>query len=521
MRRFASILGVSLSLSRSLPLLLPLVLTLALALAPAERAHAFLIVDDFEVGTVNLIASDDTLDALAAVNGGWHSAAPSRLFRLMPSQSGGGVLSARVTPGTTWNDYLRIETETGQGAVSIEWDWLGSRDLTEFGVCDSVQILFTQVSGGGCIVSVTTRRNSLEATRSDTVFAAGECRIKFPYADYVEPSGAHAMRVKFEFLDADAGASIRVADIRTLGSGRITPKFVGEWTLVTSSPLPSAPCTFLARDPLANPLYRTGIGFYDIQTGGPTPVINGVWDDWQIFDGEFCEIVMSTVPKGGYLYDWSGTYEFFIDVTATELTVPELAYPPDPIIGPRSIGVPLAITLRDAMGAPLGQSSVMLAFDILGTQPAQFGGATTIPVMGIGGAITGLRVQFELIPDGVILDSQPVFQIAWQSDYAGDAATGVDAVAPPAAPRGNLVAMPSVTRGATEFRAAQPFANDAVLRLHDASGRLIRELLPAAGAAAIRWDGTEPSGGRVAAGTYFARRSDRPGDRAARVVLMR
>lgn len=504
-----------------IPLATAILPALTLTLAPTERAHAFLIIDDFEVGSVNLTAGNDTLEATVAVNGGWHCASPSRLFRLMPSEGGGGALSARVTPGATWNDYLRIDSETGEGAVSIEWDWNGARDFTEGGKSDTLQMLFTQVPSGGCEVEVTFFSNAFNAPAVDTVFAAGEFRIQFPTRSLAEPENVDRMTVKLSFVDADAGASIRVADIRTIARGAITPKFIGEWTLVTSSPLPSAPCTFLARDPLANPLYRTEIGFYDIQTGGPTPVINGVWDDWQIFDGEFCEIPMSTVPKGGYLYDWGGTYEFFIDVTETELTVPELGYPPDPIIGPRSIGVPLAITMRDAMGVPTGESSVMLAFDILGTQPAHFGGATTIPVMGSGAAITGLRVQFELIPDDVILDSQPVFQIAWQSDYAANTATGVGGVAPPAAPGASLVAMPSVTRGVTEFRAAQPFAADAVVRLHDASGRLVRELRPAAGAAAIEWDGRAASVGRAAAGTYFAIRSDRPRQPAAKVTLVR
>jgi hypothetical protein len=83
---------------------------------------------------------------------------------------------------------------------------------------------------------------------------------------------------------------------------------------------------------------------------------------------------------------------------------------------------------------------------------------------------------------------------------------------------------PSLTRGEVTFRVMLPVGGVARAAIYDVSGRLVRSLLTgevAAGPNALRWDGCDAMGGRVAPGVYFLRASAPVGDAARRIVIVK
>jgi hypothetical protein len=79
-----------------------------------------------------------------------------------------------------------------------------------------------------------------------------------------------------------------------------------------------------------------------------------------------------------------------------------------------------------------------------------------------------------------------------------------------------LAAQPSVFQGSVRFSIEPPGLRPVVLRIYDASGRMIRTLR--AGMSAT-WDGSTESGGRAAPGVYYARLCPSGDSRPVRLVL--
>jgi len=494
---------------------------LAMALATAHDTAAFVIVDDFETGPANLTATNFAVDTTLPNAGGAHAVSSNRRFRLLPSAGAGGSLTATVTPWSLPDDVLTVRSTSGFGSVSIEWNWVTPRDLTEGGAVDSLQFLFAQLPATGGKIDVLIGDANEFTPIEATVAEPGIFKIRIADWPLVDVTAATRIALKLSFLYGEDDATYKLADIRTIGAGAATPRFVGEWTLLSSSPLPSAPCVFRSELPSGNPLYRTEVGFFDIQTGTWPPALDGTWGDRAHFDGEMCAIPLSTEPGGAASFDWVGVYEFFVDLTPAGAPSVEIAFPPDPIRGVRSVGVPLMIATRDAVGAPIGASNAMLFFDVAGSQPVVFNDAYVVPVVARGAAITGLRVVIDVALEEFVEEAEPVFEISWRSDYTAANPTGVESVTPAAASRASLVAAPSLTRGSTEIRAALPFAPGDVVRVHDIAGRLVRELRPGASAASVVWDGRDEGGRNAPAGMYFARHIGRASAGAARIVVVR
>jgi hypothetical protein len=82
-------------------------------------------------------------------------------------------------------------------------------------------------------------------------------------------------------------------------------------------------------------------------------------------------------------------------------------------------------------------------------------------------------------------------------------------------------ARPNLTRGPARFHFGRTLPAGGTVTLFDASGRAVRVLAVAPGAASVAWDGKDAGGGMVAAGIYFARLAHEGGRAGTRLVVAR
>jgi hypothetical protein len=82
-------------------------------------------------------------------------------------------------------------------------------------------------------------------------------------------------------------------------------------------------------------------------------------------------------------------------------------------------------------------------------------------------------------------------------------------------------ARPNLTRGPARFHFGRALPAGGTVALFDATGRRVRVLAVAPGAASVAWDGTDAGGEVVAAGTYFARLLYEGGSARTRIVVTR
>lgn len=507
-------------------------IALSLLMAPGT-APAFTIIDDFETGPVSLGITGDTVDVIVPVGpaGGGHVVTPDRHFTLSPHGTFGGTLVVFTSGSNPYDDYLFARSSNGYGNIRLEWDWAGTKDITEGGSADTLALTFGDVpaSGGQLLLSIADGVSAVGAT--PLIPSAGT--YKFPlsfWGNTIDLTQATSLSIEFVYNGLGDDALYTLSDIRTIGTGYITPNFLGEWTLVETNPLPSAPCVFATLDAIGNPVYKTEIGWQDIQVNGTLPALHGVWSTTPLGEGESCAITMTTDFDGGYIYEWFGYYEMFVDITSAGSMNAEIVFPPDPVDpgeNSRTIGLPVHVMTYDGMGTPTGDSHILMTIDLMDGQPAELANPNVIPVYSKNQqTLTGFRVGFEMYTQDIILDSIPVIQVLWQSDWkeiavSTSVAEGDAAVMPLFA---GLVAAPSITRGATELRAARAFSPGDVIRVFDIRGRLVRELNAAAGMTTVVWDGRRSSGANAAPGVYFAHQTF-PGEArppgAARIVKVR
>ncbi len=82
-------------------------------------------------------------------------------------------------------------------------------------------------------------------------------------------------------------------------------------------------------------------------------------------------------------------------------------------------------------------------------------------------------------------------------------------------------ARPNLTRGPARFHFGTVLRAGGTVTLFDATGRMVRVLAVAPGAASVAWDGTNAGGEIVAAGTYFARLVHEGGSARTRLIVAR
>jgi hypothetical protein len=87
-----------------------------------------------------------------------------------------------------------------------------------------------------------------------------------------------------------------------------------------------------------------------------------------------------------------------------------------------------------------------------------------------------------------------------------------------------LASLPNPTSGATTLSFTIGRAGEVSLGVYDASGRLVRDLLSgprSPGRYAVRWDGKDASGARVAIGVYFFKLSTQERTQSGKIVVLR
>ena len=504
----------------------PVRFTILLALAVPISASAFTVVDDFDVAPYYVV-DDEPLDVVVPVGGvgAGHVISSTRHFTLTPSSIHGGLL--RVGIGSGGSQEMQLWSETGYGEIEIEWDWGFPGDLTEGGAVSEIGLDFTIVPTEGMNVVITFQDGNGLHGIGRTI--SSDILYTFPLSDWttIDMTQVTGLSLKFQFSGQDSPAIIELNDVRTIGEGAVTPNFLGIWTLVESDPLPSSPCIFRTLDEIGNPIYETEIGWQDIQVVGAIPALHGVWSDRPLGNGETCGITMTTDPDGGYIYDWYGTYELFVNIVEVPGVDAAIAFPPDPIKpqdGMMSLALPFQVATNDGGGELTGESNVLLTITLSENQPAEFMNPVIVPVSSRGLPVTGFHLFFDLVLHENILDSEPIFDFGWSSDWQAGLPTGVDEFTSEGAlhaAKAGLMARPSVTHGATELRAERPFASNEVVQVFDVAGRLLRELHASSGTESLIWDGRDASGSRPAPGVYFARRQADPAGRPARIVTVR
>ncbi|NNE07178.1 MAG: hypothetical protein HKN20_01320 [Gemmatimonadetes bacterium] len=510
--------------------------SLVALLTTALPARAFTIIDDFEHGPASVVAVDDTVLATVPVSssGGGHVITSERKFKLAPHGTQGGILAASVSAPHSYDDYLLAQSSNGLGTVQVEWDWAGTKDLTQGGGVDTLQLDFSAVPAvvGGFVFIAFSDSNTSQAQIPHFPTAG---TYKFPFSNWNAIDFTQATRCYLIFtFNGSSGESENyvLQDIRTIGQERIIPNFLGSFGLVETNPLPSPPYTFRTVHPAGPSLYKTEVGWQDIQTGAAIPALHGAWDASPLGSGESCAITMTTDVDGGYIYDWHGLYEFYVNFVGVSGRTVEIAYPPDPIapsMGMTSIALPIHVLTYDAKGVQDGDSRILMTIDLMDGQLVDMGNPFVTPVFSKNATtLTGFRVSFEFYPLDVIQDSGPVLQVTWSSDWetidvttdvtAGSAEAGANGTRPPV--NGPLFATPSVTRASTEIRALRPFETNETVHVYDVRGRLVRALLAAPGTSVIPWDGRDARGAQTSPGVYFARRTA-DDTAAARIVKIR
>jgi hypothetical protein len=132
------------------------------------------------------------------------------------------------------------------------------------------------------------------------------------------------------------------------------------------------------------------------------------------------------------------------------------------------------------------------------TRPEVVGGLDT-PAYCVGAEIVGRRLFLADQSGGLLVaPAQCVPKLVVEPGPA----------APPRPDRGGLAAFPNPMRETTRWVVSTPEGTDAHLRIVDAGGRLVRDLLlehrGGLPHAEVRWDRRDQQGRRIAGGVYFA-----------------
>ncbi len=122
----------------------------------------------------------------------------------------------------------------------------------------------------------------------------------------------------------------------------------------------------------------------------------------------------------------------------------------------------------------------------------------------------------------VITTAGELFENNGQGDwFSAGFPPSVSGLAESARPSIDLLTTPNPSEGEARLDFTLPEAGRVSVRLFDASGRLVRELLEGdlpAGAASLRWDGRDDRGDLLPAGVYFSRVELAGGNIAGRIV---
>lgn len=484
----------------------------------APPAAALDPLDDFEIGSFSFQSSSDYEVHEVILNpASPHAMWWKREITLEPEDA---LVRASLVPGSALDDAMVVRVE-GDGRCRVGYDWGFPVDLTFGGTVDRIEMeIHAGVPGAEVYAGITDVDSGSFGTQ--WLGSTNPQILSWEFSSWVGgPTDiTQATGIVFLFSAPPTAGDYVVADIRFHSTGSYGVSFVGDFVATQVPPIPSPPLRFRSIDPTGHPIYRADVAIQDAYAGF-VPTLNARWQDTPGLGGEIA----------GMQFFW-GSPDLSYQSTALEISVelasangwtPEILFPPDPIHGDTDLGFLLAfpVLIREPSGVPVGVSHARLLFDVGAGQPLKFQGVQVAP----GGAAVGgpnkFTVAFSLAATGNVNEGAPLLDATWLADWdPAPASTGVTAAPSEGSASLTLFAWPSVTRGATDFRANAPLRASSTISIHDVTGRFVRSLAWPAGTPSVRWDGTSAAGTPVTAGVYFARLAAIRGA-PARVVQVR
>ncbi len=485
---------------------------LLVALLAPGLALAMSPVDDFERGLFAVSAFNYQEHVIDIPGSNGHAMHVNRKVILESSGDYVLVSNTNVTPFT---DRALTVFPSGSATVRLHWDWALTRDLTVLGTVDRVEMVVNGPAGGKVTAIMT---DDWGGEGEDRTTSGGTEVLTFYLSDWsaVDPTDAESFG--FRFNPQGGTEAFYVSEVRFRRSGSLNVDFVGNFVATQVPPIPSSPLRFSVYDEVSNPLYQTDMVIRDASASFPVEMTA----NWQTQWG-------AAGDQGAVEFRWDENgvfsdlfFEMSVDFASFGDLIPEI-YPPDPFLDdPTSFALGFPVCLRDDGEALVGESNTMLTFDVDATQGAEFAGVTVTPRAGApGGSVTGFDLCFYYLGTTGVEVYEPLFHARWVSDWQLAASLSGQEVDPVAPPTARLLAVPSVTRGATEIRYGEPFGDGVRLWVHDVTGRRVRSLDPLPGRYSTPWDGLSAGGQALPSGVYFVRLQDAERSANTRVTLVR
>ena len=474
-------------------------------------ALATIPVDDFERGLFAVSSFNYQEHVIEIPGSNGHAMHVNRQIILESSGDYVLVSNTNVTPFT---DRALTVFPNGSATVRLHWDWPLTRDLTVLGTVDRVEMVVNGPAGGKVTAIMT---DDWGGEGEDRTTSGGTEVLTFYLSDWsvVDPTDAESFG--FRFNPQGGSEAFYVSEVRFRRSGSLDVDFVGNFVATQVPPIPSSPLRFSVYDAVSNPLYQADVVIRNATADGTAPV-NATWQEQPGAAGD----------QGRVEFRWDETgvfsdtfFELSVDFASIGDLTPEI-YPPDPILDdPTSFGLVFPVCLRKPGGTLVGESHTLVTFDVDPSQGAEFPDLTITPrVSAPGGGVTGFDIDFHFVGTGGVEVYEPLFHMTWVSDWqVGAPLSGPDGD-PVATPTPRLLALPNVTRGATEIRFSEPFTEGARLFVHDVTGRRVRTLSPRPGRYSAMWDGLGKGGESLASGVYFLRLQDAEQSARTRVTLL-
>lgn len=501
--------------ARRLAALFPLAIATLATVTLAAPAAALVPIDDFEVGGFFMQGTTSMFQSVAIPSYESHAIWSERSVWLTP---GGSESSAWLFDGTALDDRIHYSS-SGGGDLRIDYNWGFPMDLTYRGTVEAFVVDLHEIIEGGWIQVAVFDGSTVGASSAFAVVAGV---VSFPLADFTDVDLTEARSFSISFGTGGNEGVFEIAEIRFWRANSSVVDYSGLWVAVQTPPIPTPPLSFRAIGEPRALLYIADVAIEDARTpAGAVPSMSSQWQASPSFGGGMAGITFSWDPTAPFE---DTSFELSVALSPANGLTPELAFPPEPVIGAQSFSLPCAVLYRDSEGVPVGDSEVRIVFTRGGGQALKFEGVAVTPAPAQEAGLAAFVVSFELDATGDVNESAPLFDIAWMSDWAWPATTDVsDAEGVPASGSGRmtLAAWPSVTRGETEIRASIPFTAGSAIAIHDAAGRLVRRLTTPLGAAAATWDGRDDRGAETASGIYYAAIVDPAGRASTRIVRVR
>lgn len=487
-------------------------LIVAALLVDATPAHAQRVIDDFENRDFYIQAPGNTVSQTHAINAAAHCLAPNR--KLTATANGpSSLVIASLNAGFVYDDATVIDFVNG-GEMRYVYELTGPTDLTEGGTVDRIDIRVTESTTD---MVIWCWRYAPGGSLASTEYMSGPGTATFDLLPGNFDTAVTRIEVWVEPLNSGDDGRIQLADIRSKRDNSLTTQLQGDFVATQIPPIPSPPLIFRALDIVSQPLFEANVAIKYAEVLGIAPCARWEWGETPFYEGDLA--MMRFYWDTFDAFD-NMTTTIAVDLAPTGGSTPEILGTPTVLLGTEACAVTFDALIRDGGGVPIATSRTTMSFMLGKYQELTFEDEMITLNKRANG--TGFDVDFRL--EGYNIEmNEPIFEIAWHSDYSTSVPTSVAEGVHPALDAGRglaLMAVPSITRGATEIRATRAPGTAIDIGIYDIAGRRVRTLHLARGASSIAWDGHDDEGETTPSGVYFAR-SQNPVVNAASTRIVR